>query len=463
MHGDRNSARNVSENPCRMCMPMGAILAFKGVENAMVIIHGSQGCATYMRRHMAEHFNEPIDVASSSITENGTIYGGEANLKQGLENVIKLYNPDAIGIISTCLAETIGEDIERIASVFKKEQAGSPLPRLIPVPTPGYGGSHTEGYFQALCSLVEIMSKQTRPHNGINVIVPHISPADTREIKRILDVMQADYTMFPDISDTLDSPYTKIYKRIPPGGTPLDAIEAMAAARATIQFGETLPDELSPGKHLREQFGVPLYNLPLPAGIEACDRFVELLQDLTQNPVPEVLKKERGRLQDAMIDSHKYNSEGKVAVYGEPETVYAVSRVLLENGVTPLVLATGSNSTGLQDLLVNLTGDNAADPLILIDTDFSHIRSHCAAKGVNLAIGNSDGRFLTESEGIPLVRLGFPIHDRVGGQRIQTVGYTGTVMLLDQITNTLLAGKLNRYRNDLYHEFYRPAAAGPHK
>lgn len=68
---------NVNENPCNMCMPMGGILAFKGLEQSMVIIHGSQGCATYMRRHMAEHFNEPVDVASSSLNEKGTIYGGE--------------------------------------------------------------------------------------------------------------------------------------------------------------------------------------------------------------------------------------------------------------------------------------------------------------------------------------------------------------------------------------------------
>jgi nitrogenase molybdenum-iron protein NifN len=55
----------VTENPCSMCMPMGGILPFKGVAGAMVLLHGSQGCATYMRRYLAEHFNEPVDVASS--------------------------------------------------------------------------------------------------------------------------------------------------------------------------------------------------------------------------------------------------------------------------------------------------------------------------------------------------------------------------------------------------------------
>jgi len=454
MNANKDKVRNVTENPCNMCMPLGAIVPFKGIENSMVIIHGSQGCATYMRRHMAEHFNEPIDVASSSITEKGTIYGGEANLKQGLDNLVHLYNPQVVGILSTCLAETIGEDIGHIAAVFQAEKGYSNIPKLIPVPTPGYGGSHAEGYFQALRCIVATLSKNDRKHDGVNVILPHISPADVREIKRILELMQVKYTLLPDISDTLDSPYTKEYKKIPAGGTSRAEIEAMSGASATIQFGETVDDELSPGKYLETEYGVPLYNLPLPIGIAACDRFVNLLQTLTQNPIPEALKRERGRLQDAMVDSHKYNREVRAAVFGEPETVYAVARVLVENGITPAILATGSKSQPLQSLLQLLTAECDEKALIMLDSDFSYIRSHCASQGINVAIGNSDGRFLTEREGIPLVRLGFPIHDRIGGQRILSVGYAGTIMLLDQITNTLLTTKLSHYREDLYQRYY---------
>ena len=90
MAGDVVNFKSSCENPCKMCMPMGGILAFKGVANAMTILHGSQGCATYMRRHIAEHFNEPVDVASSSLNEKGTVFGGKANLKAGIDNMIKL-------------------------------------------------------------------------------------------------------------------------------------------------------------------------------------------------------------------------------------------------------------------------------------------------------------------------------------------------------------------------------------
>ena len=106
---------NLTVNPCKMCMPMGVCNALYGIRGCMTILHGSQGCSTYIRRHMATHYNEPIDIASSSLTEEGTVYGGENNLIKGLENLIKLYNPEVIGIATTCLAETIGEDVDRLS------------------------------------------------------------------------------------------------------------------------------------------------------------------------------------------------------------------------------------------------------------------------------------------------------------------------------------------------------------
>ncbi len=105
-HGTQS--RSIAENPCNMCMPMGGIIALKGIEGAMVILHGSQGCITYMRRHIAEHFDEPVDVGSSSLNEKGTIYGGSAQLKTAIDNIRKAYDPAVIGVLTTCLAETTG-------------------------------------------------------------------------------------------------------------------------------------------------------------------------------------------------------------------------------------------------------------------------------------------------------------------------------------------------------------------
>ena len=98
---------NLNVNPCKMCMPMGAVTALYGIKRCMSILHGSQGCSTYIRRHMATHYNEPVDIASSSLSEEGTVFGGADNLLKGLANMIRMYQPEVIGVATTCLAETI--------------------------------------------------------------------------------------------------------------------------------------------------------------------------------------------------------------------------------------------------------------------------------------------------------------------------------------------------------------------
>jgi len=453
MDNKNDAYRNVNENPCNMCMPMGGILPFKGVEQGMVIIHGSQGCSTYMRRHIAEHFNEPIDVASSSMNEKETILGGENNLKKGLDNLIKVYQPKLIGILTTCLAETIGEDIDRIVLDYVQER-GLDLP-IVTVPTPGYGGSHTEGYFLAVKNMIAKLARPTKRHTKINILVPHLSPADIREIKRILQLMQVEYTICPDFSDTLDRPITKPYKKMPEGGTRIEDIAAMPGAPATIQIGVAIDERSSAGKYLADKFEVPLYQVPIPTGIESTDTFINLLQQLTGRDIPESLVMERGRLLDCMVDSHKYNFQGRSVIFGEPDQVYANTRMCVENGIFPVVVATGSKNDKLAVLLKDLFEQCPHEVKFLNKTDFAEIRAESAKLKANVAIGHSDGRYLTEREGIPLIRVGFPIHDRVGGQRLLSVGYTGTTMFLDRITNTLLENKYRNYRNNIYDKFFQ--------
>jgi nitrogenase molybdenum-iron protein NifN len=204
---------------------MGSALVFHGIENCMTLFHGSQGCSTYMRLYLAHHFREPVDIASSALSEKGAVYGGAANLKQGLRNVIKGYSPKAIGIATTCLAETIGDDTPQIVREFQAEE---PLARdvtFIPVSTPSYAGSHEVGYRVALKCLVLTLARRTDPNGRINILVGSIiSPADVRYLKRLLDDWGLGYILLPDISETFDSPLCLDPPRIPAGGTPLDDI-----------------------------------------------------------------------------------------------------------------------------------------------------------------------------------------------------------------------------------------------
>src|SRR5512145_2489728 len=126
-HEDPESMSAV-RNACKLCAPLGASLVFKGIRGCLPMIHGSQGCATYIRRYLISHFKEPVDIASSNFSEESTIFGGGRIFSEGINNIISQYHPEVIGIASTCLSETIGEDIPGLIQSYVSQHSGKNLP-----------------------------------------------------------------------------------------------------------------------------------------------------------------------------------------------------------------------------------------------------------------------------------------------------------------------------------------------
>lgn len=449
---------NLNVNPCKMCMPMGAVTALYGVKKCISILHGSQGCSTYIRRHMATHYNEPVDIASSSLTEQGTVYGGEENLMKGLQNIIQLYQPEVIGVATTCLSETIGEDIGRMIDKFQEENPQYADITIIPVHSAGYGGSHYDGYVEALYQIVSVIDMETEKHNKINVLTGMLSPADIRFLKRSFQEFGLETIFLPDISENLDGAFTDHYNRLPSKGTAIEEIKRMAGARLTIEMGST-DGKRSAGKYLLERYQVPYRSIGLPVGLRDIDSFYRLLSEISGLPVPRHIKEERGRYLDAMIDAHKYNGDGKAAVFGDPDFVVATVRLCAENGIMPVVVATGTDcpewKSNLESEVKELAGRYFNDEFyIKEDVDFKEIEQMAERTGANILIGNADGRRMEESLGIPLVRRGFPIHDRVGGQRLRMLGYEGSLLYLDEISNAVLARKETGFRKKLFQTYF---------
>jgi nitrogenase molybdenum-iron protein alpha/beta subunit/MoaA/NifB/PqqE/SkfB family radical SAM enzyme/predicted Fe-Mo cluster-binding NifX family protein len=460
----RGTLVNLNVNPCKMCMPMGSMTAMYGIKKCVSILHGSQGCSTYIRRHMATHYNEPVDIASSSLTEEGTVYGGEKNLLQGLSNLIRIYQPEVIGVATTCLAETIGEDISRIIDKFHEENPQYRDITIIGIPSAGYAGTQYEGFMKALYHIVRSVPMEAEKNGRINVVTSQLSSADTRYLKELLKSFGINYILLPDLSENLDGGHQAVYKKLPQAGTDIRDIRKMAGASFTLELSSGPENIKSVAEYLYESYGIPYKKCNLPVSLRDNDELLKLLKEISGRAVPSELLKERDRLLDAMIDSHKYNGETRAAVYGEPDFVYSTVRMCVENGIMPMIAATGSRYPGFQELL-----DKEIQPVadayyiesfkILEDVDFQTIEEHARELKVNLLIGNSDGRRIAEKLGIPLVRRSFPVHDRVGGQRLRTLGYRGALTFLDDISNAVLGRKEESFREELYDKYYkRPAA-----
>ena len=205
-----------TRNACKVCAPLGASLAFAGVRGAVTLLHGSQGCSTYIRRYMISHFKEPIDIASSNFGETAVIFGGEANFEKALLNVIKQYNPTMVGVATTCLAETIGDDVRLFIAEFTRRHQDRARPEIVSVSTPSYRGTQAEGFFLTVRALVETLAQPGPKAHQVNLIPGMVSPQDIRYLKRVFADFDTELTLLPDYADTLDGPAWTEFQRLAP-------------------------------------------------------------------------------------------------------------------------------------------------------------------------------------------------------------------------------------------------------
>jgi nitrogenase molybdenum-iron protein NifN len=248
--------------------------------------------------------------------------------------------------------------------------------------------------------------------------------------------------ILPDISESLDGPAQLDYEKIPAGGTPLADIVAMGRSRVTIEFGRTLFSQATAGKALSEGYSLPLHSLGMPIGLRETDRFFQVLEELAGYAVPSRHAQERGRLVDAYVDGHKYIFGKKAVVYGEEDLVVGLTALLAEIGVRPLLCASGGQSGHFQEAIAEVTSGLLSEPPLVREAmDFYEIAEEVEALAPDLLVGHSKGYRLARQWGVPLIRVGFPIHDRFGGQRILHLGYRGAQSLLDRIVNAVLEKK----------------------
>lgn len=428
-----------TRNACKLCAPLGAALAFRGVEGCLPFLHGSQGCSTYIRRYMISHFREPMDIASSNFGEESVVFGGRGNLNEGLKHVIEGYEPKVIGIATTCLAETIGDDVHMYVKDFIKENKDKiNIPHLLHASTPSYAGSHADGYQWAVRAIVDQLAVDGPNEKFIGVFPGMVSPADLRYLREILNDFGMKFSIVPDYSDPLDGPVWGDYHKIPQGGTPVEEISKLGRASAVIELASTIHDKQSAASLLDDKFSTAVFRVGLPIGINQTDKFHKVLEQITGQETPEKHATERGRLIDAYVDGHKYTFGKKVVIFGEEDFVVGLTAFCSEIGLKPVLCASGGKSGNLKKCIHDAAPDLDPDTEILEAVDFAEIGEAVKNLNPDLLIGNSKGFSLSRATDTPLIRVGFPIHDRISGSRTLHLGYRGAQRLFDTIVDKLM-------------------------
>ncbi|MCP4161929.1 MAG: nitrogenase molybdenum-iron protein subunit beta [Deltaproteobacteria bacterium] len=432
-----NERKALVINPAKTCQPIGAMYAALGINSCLPHSHGSQGCCSYHRSTLTRHYKEPVMAATSSFTEGSSVFGGQSNLIQAFNNIFTVYEPEVIAVHTTCLSETIGDDVTQIS---KKALDDGKIPDgkyVIHASTPSYVGSHVTGFANMCNGMVNCLAEKSDVKcDFLNIIPGYVEPSDMEEIKKIIEALGVKYIMFPDTSGILNGPQTGKYSMYPKGGATVADIKRTGDAIGTLALGKTASSLAA--KTLDTKFKVPCEIIDLPIGLSSTDTFIDTLRKIAGTSVPDSITRERGQLVDIITDMHQYFFEKKVAVFGDPDQVIALTGFLVDLDMYPIHIVTGTPDKKFEEKIKKITESVPYEVNVKAKGDTFLLHQWIKNEPVDLLIGNTYGKYIARDEDIPFLRFGFPIIDRIGHSYFPRVGYKGAMHLLVNILDLLL-------------------------
>jgi len=419
--------KNATVNPQKNSPALGATLAYLGIDRMLGLLHGAQGCSTFIRLQLSRHFKESIALNSTSMSEDTAIFGGWENLKKGLLRVIEKFGPEVVGVMTSGLTETMGDDVRSAIVQFRQEHPEYAAVPVVWAPTPDYCGSLQEGYAAAVEAIISTLPEggETIAHQVNLIPGSHLTPAEVEELKETCEAFGLDPVVVPDISCALDGHIDETVSALSVGGVPVARIREAGRSAATLYFGDSLAGAAG---ILKERYGIPAYGFTSITGIAETDMLMTTLAALSGRPVPERFRRWRSRLMDAMVDSHYQFGLKKVALALEADHLKGMTGFLAGLGCEIQVAIAATRTRGLDQLPVaNLfVGD-------LEDLEVE-------AAGADLLVANSNGRQAAGKLGIKAhLRTGMPVFDRLGAHQKMWVGYQGTMNLVFEVATIFQA------------------------
>ncbi len=431
-------------NPILTCQPCGAQYASIGIKDCIAIVHGGQGCVMFVRMLFAQHFKDSFEIASSSVHEDGAVFGALKRVEEAVDVLLMRYpHVKVVPIITTCSTEIIGDDIDGLIRKLKKgllkEKYADREVYLIPIHAPSFKGSMVSGYDVAVQDLVSAFAKKDKPNGKLNLITGWVNPGDVTALKHLLSEMDVDATVLFEI-ESFDSPLMPDKSGVSHGSTTIEELIGTADALGTIALNKYEGGKAA--KFLGKKFNVPAIIGPTPIGIRNTDTFLQNVKKMTGKPIPESLVRERGIAIDALTDlTHMFFADKRVAIYGNPDLVIGLAEFCLDLEMKPMILLLGDDNQAYQnDPRIKAFKEKVDfDMQIIMNADLWELESRIKNKEVelDLILGHSKGRWTAIDNNIPMVRVGFPTFDRAGLYRHPVVGYAGAMWLAEQMANTL--------------------------
>jgi len=411
-------------NPIKHSQPMGAALAFMGIRNCLPLMHGSQGCASYTKVFYTRHFNEPIAMYNTSVSDITAILdGGDYSILMAIENITKKntsLKPELIGLHTTGLTETKGDDVRNVGVHIE-------IPYCY-VNTPDYEGGMESGWALTVKALIEQHTQETTELKANKLVLfPHVSmqPIEIEKVKELCADFGFETYALPDLSTSLDGYLSEGQGKLGTGAISVDDIKELGDSATVITIGTSMG--IAVKALLKKNPNITHLHFDHLMGQENNDNFVASLMKIRQiNPIPSV-KRWRGRLQDAMLDSHFLIGSSHFVITGEPDMCIGMAELIQSVGGTIDAVV----ATTYSPVLEKITAKN------VFVGDLEDAVPYF--KNVDLVISNFHTERLLhmQERNTGLILRGFPNYEELGNQLKNDQLYEGSTYFLFEVANKL--------------------------
>jgi nitrogenase molybdenum-iron protein NifN len=411
-------------NPIKHSQPMGAALAFMGIRNCLPLMHASQGCASYTKVFFTRHFNEPIAMYNTSVSDiTAVLDGGDYSILMSIENITqknKTMKPELIGLHTTGLTETKGDDVRSVGMHIE-------IPYCY-VHTPDFEGGMESGWALTAKALIEQHTStchEIQPNKLL--LLPHVSmqPAEVEKIKEFCEGFGFSVLALPDLSTSLDGYLSEGQGKLGTGAIGIDEIQNLGDSACVITIGASMKIAAQALQAKNAKMTHLHFNHLM--GLEMNDNFVASLMQLRQmHPLPSV-KRWRGRLQDAMLDSHFLIGSSTFVVTGEPDMCVGMCELLQSVGGTIEAVVSTVYSSVLEEI--------KAEHVFV--GDLEDAASHFAKADLVISNFHAERLLHLQEKNTALVLRGFPNYEELGNQLKNDQLYEGSTYFLFEVANKL--------------------------
>ncbi len=382
MEAEKQSlAGSVSQRSCSFC---GSRVVLYPIADAIHVVHGPIGCASYtwdIRGALSSGPELHRLSFSTDMNERDVIYGGADKLYHALIELIDEYAPKAAFVYATCIIGVIGDDVE---AVCRKVQAEKGIP-VIAVDSEGFKGSKKEGYKAACNALFKIIGEddvKEKIPQSINILGDFNLAGELWIIKDYYERMGVSVVCSVSGDGRVD--------------------DIRKAGRAQLNIVQCSGSVMNLAKMLEHEYGTPISRASY-FGIEDMSKALYDVADFFDDDemraaARRVVKEEVAKLLPQLAPYRKDLKGKKAAVYtGGAFKVFSLVRSLRTLGME--VVVAGSQTGTVEDykLLTEL-----CDPgtVILDDTNPLELAKFVKEKDVDLFIGGVKERPIAYKLGV---------------------------------------------------------------